>query len=62
MMFTPTHKWDTVLRLSPGNREKIILDNKMCPFCLRHEADQEYYSKNTYKKLHAINQIVERSI
>jgi hypothetical protein len=41
---------DSFLGLNPTDREKIILDNNMCPFCLWKLADQECYGKYNIKK------------
>jgi hypothetical protein len=36
-----SQKCATFQNLSPKEREKIILDNNMCPFCLGCGVDQE---------------------
>jgi hypothetical protein len=49
--FHPSDTWRIFRDLAPENREKIIQDNNMSWFCLRHGADQDYFGWGTDRKL-----------
>jgi hypothetical protein len=35
---------------TPEEKNKIIMDNKLCPFCLLHSSDEVYFSKTNRTK------------
>jgi hypothetical protein len=47
---TPSQQCTAFRNLSPEEREKIMKDINMCPFCLQQEAAQEYHRRDTEMK------------
>jgi hypothetical protein len=44
------NRYTAFRNLTSEEREKINMDNNMCPLCLRHRADQESHGKDIEKK------------